>query len=48
MHCDTTGLDRIMNKNNIRVGFGVTNETGKMRENTLRWFGHIEKSQKDR
>lgn len=42
MQCDVTSLDRIMNSY-IRGSLEVTNMTGKMREDRLRWIGHIDR-----
>lgn len=37
-----TRLDRIRNEY-VRESLGVTNIVGKMGENRLSWFGHVEK-----
>lgn len=38
--CNVTQLDKIRNEY-IRGSFGVTNVAGKMKEDKLRWFGHV-------
>lgn len=45
MH-SVTRLDRIRNKY-IRGSLGVTNIAGKVRENKLKWFGHVERRNVD-
>lgn len=40
--CDVTRMDRIMNEC-IRKSLCVTNIVGKIRENILRWFEHVER-----
>lgn len=40
--CGVTGMNRTRNEY-IRRSFYVTNIAGQMRENKLRWLGHVER-----